>query len=152
MSGRPVRPRVAARALAVQLLYAWEAHRFCDPAAMPGLLTRDERLAAAPEALAEAGQMAAGVARERQAVDAAIDQRLTNWTIHRLAATDRAILRLAAWELLYELSVPPKVAISQAVALAREYGSDDKTPRLINGVLDRLARDHRGLGQPAKGA
>ncbi len=141
---RPPHPRVLARTLAMQLLYAWEANRYVDDAE---LLPGPERSEAGDSALALARKLFAQVAAQRVPLDGHIDRRLTNWTIHRLAATDRAILRLAAWELLYDEGVPPKVAITEAIRLARDFGSDDKTPRLVNGVLDRIAREHRGLGQ-----
>ena len=80
---------------------------------------------------------------ERAAVDAVIDKRLHNWTLQRLAVVDRSILRIGAYELLYRSDVPPKVAINEAIELAKRFGSDAKTAKLVNGVLDKIARDHR---------
>lgn len=100
---------------------------------------------APPGAWEAARELIAGVRARRPAIDAALDQRLRNWTLGRLAAVDRAILRLAAFEILYRADISPRIAITEAIELAKRYGSDGKTARLVNGVLDRLARDHRPL-------
>jgi N utilization substance protein B len=57
---------------------------------------------------------------------------------------DRAILRIAAWELLYNEEIPSEVAIAEAVNLASEL-STDESPKFINGILARLAKDRQGL-------
>jgi N utilization substance protein B len=57
---------------------------------------------------------------------------------------DRAILRIAAWELLYNEEIPSEVAIAEAVALASEL-STEESPKFINGILARLAKDRQGL-------
>ncbi len=76
-------------------------------------------------------------------MDAAVDQRLENWTIQRLAVLDRALLRLGAYELLFCADTPPKVTINEYIELAKRYGSEAKTAKLVNGVLDKIAREHR---------
>lgn len=72
-----------------------------------------------------------------------IDPRLAaiidNFTPERLGLVDRAILRLAAWEILFDPTVPHPVAINEAVEIARRFGTTD-SPRFVNGVLDRLAK------------
>jgi len=60
------------------------------------------------------------------------------WTIERMPAVDRAILRIGAWEVLYSEAVPDGVAISEAVALATSLSTDD-SPTFVNGLLARLA-------------
>jgi N utilization substance protein B len=90
----------------------------------------------------QAAEWFSGFIVNRVPIDAAIDKRLTNWTIHRLAAVDRNILRLGAFEILYDTVTPPKVAINEAVEMAKRFGSEDKTAKLVNAVLDRLAKDH----------
>jgi N utilization substance protein B len=57
---------------------------------------------------------------------------------------DRAILRIATWELLYNPDIPTEVAISEAVALASEL-STEESPKFVNGVLARLAKDKEAL-------
>jgi N utilization substance protein B len=70
-----------------------------------------------------------------------IDQRLAaaaeNWRLPRMAAVDRNVLRLGAFELLYTPETPPSVALDEAIELARRYGSAD-SPAFVNGVLDKL--------------
>lgn len=133
-------PRRAARTLAVQALYCWDLIRHAEgELPLPPDLADD----APPDAAVLAAAMVEGVRTQRVAIDGAIDARLDNWTIGRLAATDRAILRLGTYEILYRAETPPRVTINECVELAKHFGSDGKTARLVNGVLDRLARDHR---------
>ncbi|HZT80631.1 MAG TPA: transcription antitermination factor NusB [Gemmataceae bacterium] len=70
-----------------------------------------------------------------------IDRRLTeaaeNWRLPRMAAVDRNVLRLGAYELLFAPQMPAGVAINEAIELARRFGSAD-SPAFVNGVLDRL--------------
>ncbi len=130
--------RRAARDRALQLLYAYEQNKYQDDGRL--LPSDDEPVAEAVSAQAEAWFN--GFIGNRVPIDAAIDKRLTNWTIHRLAAVDRNILRLGAYEILYDTVTPPKVAINEAVEMAKRFGSEDKTAKLVNAVLDRLAKDH----------
>ena len=71
-----------------------------------------------------------------------LDQRITecaaNWSLHRMAAVDRNLLRLAAFELLHE-DTPPLAVINEAVELAKKFGAQ-KSPSFVNGILDRLHR------------
>jgi N utilization substance protein B len=60
-----------------------------------------------------------------------------------MAAVDRNVLRLGAYELLFTPETPPNVALDEAIELARRYGSQD-SPGFVNGVLDRLARKDEG--------
>lgn len=131
--------RTAARIIALQLLYAYEANKYVDDG---NLLTSHEE-PPEPGATEFALELFAGFREQRTPIDAAIDKRLENWTIHRLAVVDRAIMRLGAYEILYSTDTPPKVAINEAIELAKKYGSEEKTTKLVNGVLDRIARDHR---------
>lgn len=67
-------------------------------------------------------------------IDDKISSALSNWKIERLSKVDLALLRLAATEILYIEDVPYKVAVNEAVELAKQYG-DDSSPSFINGVL-----------------
>jgi N utilization substance protein B len=139
------------RELALQLLYAFEQNHYADG----GRLIPDEDLALVEaEAQTFAKELFAGFQANRVPIDAAVDKRLENWSIGRLAVIDRQILRLGCYELLYCLDTPPKVAITEAVEMSKRYGSEDKTTRLVNGVLDRIAREHRteAMAAPARPA
>ena len=78
--------------------------------------------------------------------DGALQGALENWRLERLATLDRAVLRLAAAELLFVDEVPPKVSIQEGIRLAEQYGGPD-SPRFVNGVLDAL---YKGLDEGAR--
>ncbi len=70
-------------------------------------------------------------------IDTILRKALQNWRLERLAAIDRAVLRIGAAELLHGEDIPPKVAIQEAIRLAEAYGGKD-SPRFVNGVMDAL--------------
>lgn len=80
-----------------------------------------------------------GVMKERYAIDQAIAKVAPEWPVDQIASIDKAILRLAIYELLYNPEVPPKVAINEAVELGKTFGSDS-TSRFVNGVLGTIYR------------
>jgi len=88
-----------------------------------------------------AKELVQGVGSHRDEIDASITACARNWRIERMAAVDRNVLRLAAWELLHT-ETPYSVVIDEAVDLAREFGSD-ASPAFVNGVLDAIARQRR---------
>ena len=79
-----------------------------------------------------------GVVEHRGQLDELIATYAQGWTLKRMPAVDRAILRLGAYEVLYSTDVPEPVAISEWVGLATELSTDD-SPRFVNGLLARLA-------------
>lgn len=85
----------------------------------------------------------------REAADAAVSALTPEWPIHRQPVIDRNILRMAFYEMTSGRT-PPKVAINEAVELAKEF-STEKSPMFINGVLDKLYRQMRGEEDPAPG-
>jgi N utilization substance protein B len=78
-----------------------------------------------------------GVSARAERIDELLTTYSVGWSLQRMPAVDRAILRLAAWELLFNDEVPPAVAIDEAVELARSL-STDESPRFVNGLLARL--------------
>ena len=82
----------------------------------------------------------AGVLEHIDEVDAAIDKHLEHWDITRLSKVDLAILRMAAYSLLFQADVPASVTIDEAIAIAKEYGTD-ASYKFVNGVLDAIRRD-----------
>ena len=80
-----------------------------------------------------------GVGAHRARLDQTIAENLRGWTLDRLPAVDRAVLRVAVFELLHSDEVPPAVAVDEAVELARQL-STDESPRFVNGVLGGLAQ------------
>ncbi len=127
--------RTRGREIALQVLYqteqnpghaADEVRRFIDRR-----LLGDKRLVDFAEALI------AGVHAHQPRIDALISEVAENWRLDRMAAIDRNILRLGAYEMLFCPEVPTKVAINEALELAKRY-STAQSSRFVNGILDRL--------------
>jgi len=78
-----------------------------------------------------------GVVAMQPAIDEFLQTYAQGWTLERMPSVDRIILRIGAWELLYNDDVPDSVAVSEAVALAKTM-STDESPAFINGLLGRL--------------
>lgn len=75
-------------------------------------------------------------------VDAAVSRIARNWPIGRMAATDRSVIRVAAAELLYHAETPTRVALDEAIEIAKKYGMDT-SGSFVNGILDRIAHEAR---------
>jgi len=122
------------------------------------LVRRDEVLEALYEAEARSqapdtsaldvagAALAQGVWAEREELDAAIGAAARDWRVERLAAVDRALLRLALWELRHRPELAAAVVISEAVRLARAY-STERSGAFVNGVLGGLARGALPAGE-----
>ena len=85
-----------------------------------------------------------GVCENMEAIDAEIEASSVKWKISRMAKVTRNILRLAVYELTLS-DVPAKAVINEALELAKKY-DDDQSPSFINGILNKIARDHNLLG------
>lgn len=85
-----------------------------------------------------------GVATDIEEIDAALDAHLTGWTLERLGAVERSILRIAMFELQRDL-VPEEIAIDEAVELAKRYASPEAA-KLVNGVLGGYVRARAAAG------
>jgi len=94
----------------------------------------NEKGALADDLYAE--ELLEGIIMELELLDAQIDQYAINWNIERMPAIDRNILRIAAYEIQHE--IPAKVAINEAVKIAKKY-ADDSSPSFINGILSKFA-------------
>lgn len=81
--------------------------------------------------------VAHGVTEHAAHIDDLISAHLQGWTLERLPAVDRAILRVAVWELLHAEDVPEPVAVDEAVELAKKLSTDD-SPGFVNGVLGQV--------------
>jgi putative hydrolase of the HAD superfamily len=127
--------RRAARERALELLYETEAKGSGVDAVLAEL-----PLAPAPLAV----ELVRGVEAQRARIDELLAARVApRWTLQRLATVDRAILRLATYELIGAPDRSQAVILNEAVVLARRFGTDD-SPRFVNGVLSAVARDVRG--------
>lgn len=83
-----------------------------------------------------------GVRRNQQELDALLAKTADNWSIHRMAATDRNVLRLGAYEILYT-ETPDRAAINEAVELAKRFGSA-QSAQFVNGILDKFLHRKEG--------
>ena len=125
------RRRVARRA-AIDILYQADI-RSCTPSE-----ALHELVGAGRSAPAYTAQIVAGVEEGLDEIDRALGESAEEWTVPRMAAVDRAILRVACYEI--SAGIPAAVAIDEAVSAANEL-STEASGRFINGVLGRLARD-----------
>jgi N utilization substance protein B len=91
-----------------------------------------------------AAELVRGVATHSERIDELISWNLVDWTLERMPAVDRNVLRIGVYELLWADDVPDGVAISEAVALAQDL-STDNSPPFVNGVLARIKSDKPGL-------
>jgi N utilization substance protein B len=93
------------------------------------------------ELISFARSLVSGVRRNREELDALLARTADNWRVERMAATDRNVLRLGAYEILYA-DTPDRVAINEAVELAKRYGTA-QSAQFVNGILDRFLEGHQ---------
>jgi transcription antitermination protein NusB len=89
-----------------------------------------------------------GTLEHRDEADAVIKKHAKNWDLHRIAAVDRNILRLAIYEMLHRDDIPPVVSINEAVDIAKKFSTQD-SGKFVNGILDKVKGE---LMRPARGA
>ena len=80
-----------------------------------------------------------GILEHQEEIDSIIEASSTNWSIHRIAKVDHMLLRMAVYEMKWGEDIPQKVAINEAIEIAKMY-STDKSPRFINGVLGNITK------------
>ena len=169
---QPPATRRFARELALRALYQADvleepaAKAFADVLEEPSPLDPDE-IVAVVEELAEgasfpvveldraviefARRLVRVVDEHRADIDTTLDSSALNWSVRRMSAVDRNVLRLGAAEILYCPDVPLNVALSEAISLAKRYGGQE-SGAFVNGVLDRIAATMRGSTARAPGA
>jgi N utilization substance protein B len=143
-----MKSRTRARGIALQVLYE------IDMVNHPPAEVLHERLEEAPLAddLADfAREIVFGVLPLTHELDQIIAKYAPEWPLDQIAAIDRNILRVSCWEFAVRRETPVKVAINEAVELAKMYGSDS-APRFVNGVLGSLAEHQYDIVQQLKSA
>lgn len=143
------------RELALKVLYAlfdqeteprlvldrfWGHFRFADD--VLGDPQEDSSKPLPAEVVSFTESLVFGVYSHLESIDNAVKEFSTNWALDRMARVDLAILRLAAYELLYCPSVPSSVIINEAIEIGKRFGAQE-TPAFVNGILDQIARTHR---------
>ena len=107
--------------------------------------TLEERLAAQDPQIGDYSvELVRGVLGHQERIDELLTTYAEGWTLDRMPSVDRNVLRLGVFELLYAEDVPDAVALSEAVAMAREL-STDESPTFVNGVLGGILRDKATL-------
>jgi N utilization substance protein B len=130
----------------------WESHRRAALAETQGKATWGAPPELPPPTAADtsvrlfAEPLIRGTIEHRAEIDPQIQKHARNWDLHRMAAVDRNILRLAVYEMLHREDIPPVVTINEAVDIAKKYSTDD-SGKFVNGILDSLRKE---LMRPAR--
>ncbi len=140
--------RSKGRSLALQLLYQNEVSGDSATVTLEQVESWPAKLSEAQVKYAR--QLFAGVLRRRDELDELLRPLLKNYRLERLNTVDLNVMRIAVYEMLHGEDVPPKVAINEAIELAREYSSDD-APAFVNGVLDAFRIRHLKPAEPDSG-
>jgi len=129
--------RSRAREVALQVLYQDDLNPAMNPGVADAFLASRLRF---DELIEFARSLVAGVRRNRSELDARLARTAEHWSLERMATTDRNVLRLGAYEILYA-DTPDRVAINEAVELAKRFGSA-QSAQFVNGILDRFLAGH----------
>jgi transcription antitermination protein NusB len=131
--------RSKAREVVLQVLYQDDLNTDVEPIDRDRFLR--SRLREDDELIVFARSLIDGVRRNRGELDALLAKTADNWSLERMAATDRSLLRLGAYEILYT-QTPGAVAINEAVELAKRFGTAHSA-QFVNGILDKFLEGHR---------
>jgi len=136
------------RSIAMQSLFEWDFREQSDVEANVIISHNIDEFAPGLEEADFAVKLVRGTLRERSVIDKLIEKCAPEWPIDQVAVVDRNILRLGIFELMFGNydEVPPKVAINEAIEMAKSFGSD-ASPRFVNGVLGTIYRE---MGEPMK--
>ena len=132
--------RRKSREVALQFLYQLDVHDESDPMTHEAEFWTRHPVDDATRAFASA--LVVGTKRRQGEIDGLIVQYAEHWELDRMAVVDRNILRLAVYELLDQGTAPPKVAINEAIEIAKKFGTRE-SGRFINGILDRVHKELR---------
>ena len=121
----------------------WETQRGAAIAEDKGRAHWGQAVTLPPPTAEEAGMrlfaepLIRGAIQHRDAIDEQIMKHVKNWELHRIAAVDRNILRLAVYEMMHREDIPPVVSINEAVDIAKKFSTQD-SGKFVNGVLDKI--------------
>ncbi len=141
-----MRKRSKSRAYALQLLYQLEITRVLDSDKKQGFWERAKEDGPKKSELMEirsfSEELVDKVGAHKTKIDELIRAAAEHWDLERMAVVDRNILRLGVAEVLFFDDIPAKVAINEAIELAKKFG-DSESPRFVNGILDKIARSEK---------
>ena len=129
--------RTKARKRAVDALFAADLRNLSATEQLQGAEQHSPERDSQTEIFEYASQCVSGVEANRVEIDETLSTYAQGWSLERMPALDRAILRLATWEILFNDSIPDAVAIDEAIELAKEY-STENSAGFINGVLGKI--------------
>ena len=95
------------------------------------------------EALEFASMLVKGTFENKDRIDNLLKQKAEHWTLERMNAIDRNILRFAVFELIFCEDIPYNVSINEAIEIAKKYGTDE-SGKFVNGILDKIKKEHEG--------
>jgi N utilization substance protein B len=132
------------RILAFQALYFWESNRGAEEVPVQELvgfawLEEEKRARLDEDTAAFSRALIAGTIENIGEIDGMIAKHLENWDMTRLNRVDLAILRISAYTLMFQNSIPPTITIDEAIGISMEFGTDDSF-KFINGVLDSIRK------------
>lgn len=130
-----MRKRTQGRECALQILYQLEMNPTSLEEGIESFWSGHDTVSEESKNFAEI--LVRGTLENLSDIDAVIVKATENWELNRMAAVDRNILRFSAYELLYRSDIPPKVAINEAVNIAKKF-SQEESGKFVNGVLDRI--------------
>jgi N utilization substance protein B len=134
-----MRKRTLSREVALKILYAWDVTK--DSVKECNTMFWENN--AVDEKVKEFSDfLVFGVETNQKKLDGTITKHATNWKLDRMATIDRNILRIASFELLFASDIPPKVAINEAIEMAKKYGDKDRG-NFVNGILDKINKTER---------
>ena len=141
-----MRRRTLAREHALKILYQIDITKRPVEAVLADYWKADDtRDVKDQEIIGYATALVKGVSSYLDAIDDKISVYATNWQLKRMAVIDRNIMRMGLFELKFSTDIPPKVAINEAVELAKKYG-DLESSKFVNGILDKIHK--KELGEP----
>ncbi len=136
-----IRNRTKAREFALQILYQNEVNPEPLQETIRAFWQAQEE--SVPQDIREfTERLVSGTLENQKTIDAIISQYADNWEIHRMAILDRNVMRAATYELLYLPDIPPKVAINEAVNLAKKF-SQEESGKFVNGILDKISHTEK---------
>lgn len=136
--------RHLARALTLQSLYEWDFHH-SEPAAGSILERNIAEFAPDLDEKEFAKKLTEGVLEHREEIDATITKFAPDWPLPKITTVDRNVLRIGTFELLFDQGIPSKVAINEAIELAKTFGGES-SGKFVNGVLGAVYRDQLARG------
>ena len=141
-----MRKRSVARECALKILYQMEMTRRPVDQAVRAFWEQEPEHPDDVRRFSE--QIVDGISGILEPIDLKIAEYATNWQVKRMAVIDRNVLRIGVYELKYASGIPPKVAINEAVELAKKYG-DVESSKFVNGILDKIHKKEISPDVPA---